>query len=377
MNDKRNLLLLATTLVVTILALEGVLMISHRAGLFPDFFRMLVASNPSFDLDEGDGLYYSHPYISYEARPGYETSDGYHITEQGFRGESFSARKPEGTYRIVALGGSTTYGIYGAWDEAYPYQLQQQLRESLGTDQIEVLNAGLVSATSAESLVRFYMRVLPVEPDMILLYEGYNDLNPRMFDDFRDDYYHFRKTPRMEKGLLSGSYLFRLVEQSILGRFLPDRTLRNSNLVSHTWRLENLPESDEEKIRNFDATSADVYRRNLEYIIESALARGIIPVVGTFAFDGDFPHWNELMPDVLWEKGILQENEVIRELAATYRLRLCPFYEYGLTDPAIFDDSIHMNAYGNGKKAECFREVIEDLVRDALIPPGDGESGGA
>jgi len=372
--DKRNLLLVVISLIVTVLALEGMLAVADRTGMAPDFFRMLTASNPSFDLDRGDGLYYSHPYISYEARPGYQTSDGARIDPMGFRSEPVNVSKPAGTFRIVALGASTTYGLYGPWNEAYPYQLQQRLRRELGTDRIEVVNAGLVSATSTESLIRLYMRVLPIDPDMVLLYEGYNDLNPRMFDGFRDDYYHFRKTPAMRTGAVSRSYLFRLLEQSILGRFLPDRTLRNSNLLTHTWRLENLPDSDAEKIRNFDATGPDVYRRNLSYIIESAMARGVTPVLGTFAFDGDFTHWNELMPEELWEKGILQQNAVVRDLAETYQLRLCPFYEYGLTDEGIFDDSIHMNAYGYGKKADCFYDVIEDIVREALMVPTNDES---
>jgi hypothetical protein len=65
---------------------------------------------------------------------------------------------------------------------------------------IEVINAGLVSATTAESLVRFYLKVVDLSPDMIAIYEGFNDIAPRVFNGFRADYYHFRKTP----GSISG-----------------------------------------------------------------------------------------------------------------------------------------------------------------------------
>ena len=83
-----------------------------------------------------------------------------------------------------------------------------------------------------------------------------------------------------------------------------------------------------------------MFRRNLKYIVDAALANGVKPVFVTFAFDQDKPNWNHYIPDELWEKGIRQDNEVILELAQTYRLPTCSFYEYGLVDKRVFDDSI-------------------------------------
>ncbi len=77
----------------------------------------------------------------------------------------------------------------------------------MGTNKIQVVNAGIVSVTTAESLHRLFVDILPIEPDMIILYHGYNDLVPRMFNEYSDDYYGFRKIPVERKSLLGKSYL--------------------------------------------------------------------------------------------------------------------------------------------------------------------------
>ena len=334
------------------------------AELFQSFFKKLDMLDPNFDLKGGSGLYYSHPYVSYEIRPGYQREGRAHINSLGFRGDEIEQKKVGGIYRIVAIGDSTTYGIYNKYNETYPYFLQKQLRAEFGTDKIEVINAGLVSATSAENLVRFFLKILPLSPDMIIWYGSFSDVFPRVFNDYSGDYYHFRRTPHTEN---HSSYLFKLFERGILVRFFPDKGLRNDDLLAQTWKFENLPSTDSERIRNFENSGPEVFRRNLKYIVDAALANGVKPVFVTFAFDQDKPNWNHYIPDELWEKGIRQDNEVILELAQTYRLPTCSFYEYGLVDKRVFDNSIHLNAYGNKKLADCIRAAIGKIEMRPIV----------
>ena len=91
------------------------------------------------------------------------------------------------------MGGSTTYAVYLPWHQSYPYYLQTELRKRFATDRIEVINAGLIGSTSAESFHRLPTQVLGLDPDMVVIYHGYNDLLPRVFNDYQEDYYHFRK----------------------------------------------------------------------------------------------------------------------------------------------------------------------------------------
>jgi lysophospholipase L1-like esterase len=125
-------------------------------------------------------MYYTHQYIAYGLNPGYTRGDFERINTLGFRGPKFDFEKPQGTYRIVAIGGSTTFGVHLPHTKTYPVYLQQDLNERLRTDKSEVINAGLTGSASAESLHRLFPQILPLNPDMVVIYHGYNDIFSRI-----------------------------------------------------------------------------------------------------------------------------------------------------------------------------------------------------
>jgi lysophospholipase L1-like esterase len=368
---KNAILVLATTMLM-IIVVEITMFIFDSAGLFPHFFKGLEMMEPNFDLNTGSGLYYSHPYISYEMRPGYQREGWAHINSLGFRGDPIAENKRPGTYRIVALGDSVTYGIYNRYDETYPYLLQEQLRDEFTTDRIEVINAGLVSSTTAENMIRFFLHILPLEPDMLILYSG-GDMFPRVFNNYKGDYSHFRRTPIAKSSLIDKSYVGRLLKQGVIWKLRPESELKNSNLLEYTWNMQNMPLDNTGKIKNFNNSGSNTFRRNLKYIIDAALINEVKPVLVTFAFNKDGAKWLQDIPEEVWSKGIDEGNEVVLELAQKYQLPLCNFYEYGLKDKRIFKDSIHLNAYGNAKLAECVREAIKGIVQGNLASSTVGE----
>jgi len=359
--NKGNIILLISSLLITILFVEGSLYLLDTFHFFPGFFKAIYI-NPPLDTKTGAGLYYAHPYTSYAMKPGYVSKYWSTINSLAFRGREITREKPPGVYRIVALGGSTTYGIYQPDYSSYPVFLEAELREKLKTNNVEVVNAGLVSATTAESLSRLFIDILPLNPDMIIIYHGYNDLVPRIFNDFSDDYYHFRRIPRNKQTLLPKSHLYRLG----LRVFAPQRFTDNYNLLNYIWKYENLPEDKRKRIENFDKTSSATFERNLDYLITMALTKKISVLLPTFAFDKDASHWNRIMPPELWERGIKENNQVIRKLAALYHLPAIDFYNYALTDKRMFEDSIHMNSGGNKRKAEFFSKSIIPIVKSGV-----------
>ncbi len=92
----------------------------------------------------------------------------------GFRGNDVILPKPQGVYRIVCVGGSTTFEGRRN-DLTYPCILQAKLREFLRTDRVEVINAGVPSLNSAKELQRFD-DYLALQPDMIIHYNFVNDI---------------------------------------------------------------------------------------------------------------------------------------------------------------------------------------------------------
>ncbi|HPC17772.1 MAG TPA: SGNH/GDSL hydrolase family protein [Candidatus Hydrogenedentes bacterium] len=94
---------------------------------------------------------------------------------QGFRGDEIALPKPAGIYRIVCIGGSTT-AEGPRNDLTYPAIMEREVRKRLGTDRIEVVNAGIFALNSFGETERFD-DYLNLQPDLIVHYNLVNDLN--------------------------------------------------------------------------------------------------------------------------------------------------------------------------------------------------------
>lgn len=97
------------------------------------------------------------------------------INSKGFRGAEISSDKGD-TYRIVAMGESTTFGMTLApEDKPWPDLLEQMIRDRLKPRRpVEVINAGVPGYSLAQNLDRMQGHILPLKPDMIISYHGYN-----------------------------------------------------------------------------------------------------------------------------------------------------------------------------------------------------------
>lgn len=84
--------------------------------------------------------------LGYALTPGYDYN-GIRVNKLGFRGPEITAERSPGSLRIVAMGDSTTFGLYGH-DCPYPAQLQQGLDAMLPERKIEVVNAGVEGYSS-------------------------------------------------------------------------------------------------------------------------------------------------------------------------------------------------------------------------------------
>lgn len=100
------------------------------------------------------------------------------INSYGFRGPEFSKIKPDDTYRIFVLGGSTTISLRAPSDETtHPGYLQELFDKSQLDFNIEVINAGTPSFTSTQELKTVKHKLINFDPDLVIIYDGSNDLN--------------------------------------------------------------------------------------------------------------------------------------------------------------------------------------------------------
>jgi lysophospholipase L1-like esterase len=114
----------------------------------------------------------------YRLRPG-SSADFFQtrvtINSKGFRGKEIPAEKGP-AFRIVAIGESTTFGVtMNADDKPWPELLEEMIRTRLKpTRPVEVINAGVPAHTLEHTLSRLQSDILPLKPDMIICYHGFN-----------------------------------------------------------------------------------------------------------------------------------------------------------------------------------------------------------
>jgi len=94
---------------------------------------------------------------------------------EGFRGPEFSKEKPENYYRILMIGGSTLFG-WGVLDhQTIPYYFQTLFDNSDINYKVEVINFGIPGISSPGEVHTLKTKLLFFEPDLIIVYEGWND----------------------------------------------------------------------------------------------------------------------------------------------------------------------------------------------------------
>lgn len=91
-----------------------------------------------------------------------------------FRPATFATPKPTGTFRIFALGGSTTQGEPYSTETAFPKWLELALAEASRETSVEAINCGGLSYASYRVLA-ILQEVLSYEPDLIVVYTGHNE----------------------------------------------------------------------------------------------------------------------------------------------------------------------------------------------------------
>ena len=108
------------------------------------------------------------------------TSDGSPtFNSEGFRGPEFLKEKPDNTYRIFVIGGSTTFGYENDY-ETWPYYLQE-IFDTLDLNyNVEIINAGISSGFSGSETKLIREKILNYNPDLLMVYDGWNDVREQL-----------------------------------------------------------------------------------------------------------------------------------------------------------------------------------------------------
>lgn len=108
------------------------------------------------------------------AEEGDESPPTIELNEHRFRYGPLDETKPEGVKRIFILGGSVVF--YGhANQTTIAGYLEAALRERHSSDAIEVINAGVTGYISDQELVLLVTKILDFDPDLVIVFDGFND----------------------------------------------------------------------------------------------------------------------------------------------------------------------------------------------------------
>lgn len=288
------------------------------------------------------------PFVEYGLSPDYRDHNAL-----GYRGAEVAIPKPEGTYRIVALGGSTTYGFTGS-NVTYPSALQAVLRERLPDMQIEVVNAGVASYTSFNSLSTFAYRVLELEPDLIIIYDNANDIFTRQVspDCYRHLDPYLGLDPRVRLAVerqpeLSSSTLYRFISISL--GWQPDPSRLESFLIPIARDCIPGGTPAENVVQN----PPIYFERNIRSMIGVARAHDIDVMLATWAFQESSP-----LSYPWWVAAVEEHNDIIRALAEEYDTLFIDYRPLAPQDAASWTDYVHMSEVGSRHQAAAFADVL-------------------
>jgi len=99
----------------------------------------------------------------------------------GFRGPEIRLPKPPGTVRLAFLGASTTWCAEVSGNEkVWPHLVAQELQKAFANPDVDYVNGGVPGYTVKSSLKNLEHRVVPLQPDIVVIYHATNDMSAEL-----------------------------------------------------------------------------------------------------------------------------------------------------------------------------------------------------
>ena len=311
---------------------------------------------------EVHGLFRRHPWFNVTGRGGASAeAPGKRATlnSQGYRSPERSAAKPADVRRVLCAGGSTTFDSLADRNETtWPWLLEQELRQR-GLP-VEVWNAGVPTWTSLENTIALLARDLELQPDILVVLQGFNDLQPAAHSP-HDPTYESGHSERMLEALG-----FELEPPGLLARSVALERLRA------IFGLEAAEPGSSPKAAFVSDHGLETYRRNLRTLVGVARTHGIEVLLVTQPLrpapaeterDRRFlGEWLGLEGEAV-ERELTRANEVLLDVAtaeATSAFDAVAAAEWRKED---FWDPVHFGTPGSEKLARLLAEPVAVLLR--------------
>jgi lysophospholipase L1-like esterase len=213
-----------------------------------------------------------------------------------------------------------------------------------------------------------------LEPDVLVVMDGRNDAFPQLFSNYQDDHSHYR---HLSHDFRSSNYwykqLFRISHVAMLMRVGGEGHLGFNGIAEHPFyasiRYENRPSINEMRENAANNRQSEGFRRNLQWIIESARARGIEIVLATIPYrldgyvSGVIPRDAKTLPFVT--AMVRRNQEITREVAKSSNVVVVDAAARFSSGEYLVDDC-HFNVAGERAFATLLSAAIWPILENRV-----------
>lgn len=361
---------------------DAALLAPENAEQFADFESWLKYCTKEGNLERrlmGGHKRVFEPYTVSLLKPNYTfkiRNFNYCSNSLGLRSEEIATPKPANTRRIFILGGSTVEGgLNEYWTVAH--YLSKKLKQS--HENLEVINAGIAGFGSQNELALLQTRILDLQPDLVIIFDGRNDLYYSItpyWENRRGEDYFSQK--RALDGLIDNPTFFTLTGN--LARFIATKSsilTRAFDLVFRQKPPHVYPH--EAKIQEKAVQTYVDNLRLIKAVLETEGINGIIAFQPTLGYGKQkLSPYEHSIADYLRK---VEDTDWLTQVATTWPVvakRVAALPQSGLvktcdlsrlfenTTETAYIDSCHYVPLGNQMIGEKLAEIVDTEFNKVL-----------
>ncbi len=316
----------------------------------------------------------------------YTNEDGLRVSAPDYE---LPRAKPSGQLRVAVLGGSAVE-IATTFETTLPGSLKTLLRKEYPGRDIEVINAGIQSSVSRQSLIHLMFTMADYEPDIVVLYDGHNDIGMPLMYDARPnfpynfqvmqeawDFYRARHEDSLWRVILDRSHVYAALSARWGGQATTASTVAQGLHRAPYALTPTQIRGDRDYVERF----VGEYLSNWEKLIDLSKTYGFEPVFvlqPTGAFDREYTvaalqqgfnieeeaatDWNDAFTGIYRETG-----RQIESLRARYPdVTFLDLGDYLLPAETSFWDGVHVYDEVNMKLAGRLYKEMKSVVEREL-----------
>ena len=349
-----RIFILAVIIILPLLLLDYIspLFLSHRRSKIEKKYPVQVTRKPG-------------PYVMFGGESNGTLDSNEHLNKLGYRKNSPTDSKASGEFRVFVLGGSSVFN----GEPSIPELLEKEFSQK-GKHHVKVFNFGVVSSVSSMELSRILFEISDLNPDLIIMYNGGNDiLSPYSYDPrpgYPFNFIVYENNPLLESDIRAYPAFTLLLYGSNLARYF----------FPNYYKDKFVPLDEERKKVNW---GSDEWKRDIAYNYATNLIKAN-KIAASFGA-GFIAYFQPLVyykdPMTIEEKALMLEVEkdhciAVRNLIRSYMEQVPNgsqfFFDlsdiYDNVHETVFKDTIHTH---QNSKSMIARAIYEEIVKRKWI----------